>query len=544
MIGGWGVLAVVEELHPSDPLQLGPYRLIGRLGSGGMGRVFLGRSRAGRLVAVKVIHAQLAQDPDFRVRFAREFTAASKVSGLYTAPVVDTDMNAPQPWLATAYVRGPSLGEAVSREGPLPGGALLDLAAGLAEGLGAIHAAGVVHRDLKPSNVLLAEDGPRVIDFGISRAAEASRVTGTGLVVGSPGFMSPEQAEGADVGAASDVFSLGAVLAYAACGEGPFGTGSTAAVIYRIVYAQPHLDHLPAQIRPLVERCLTKDPAGRPSTMQVLTELEAAPTAGAGLADWLTPRFLELTARPAIRPQPASAVSGNGEPPGSGSSPGLHGASPAVPDEAGQGAAPARAHPAPPADGPAESGSPDISAGPPTQTAVTRPASRRSAAPPPQGRPKDGRRSRLRSRLTWGAGTALAVGLAVAVLITSSSHNDGLHAPRPHISTSTRAASTPGTRTAPSPSPTQGASVVIHLAADEVCWVQLTFTDTGSQIYMGTVQAGTVMTWAEYQPVTMKLGNPAGIVLTVNGTKEPASSVNTQGGAPVSLSFSPAALSS
>jgi eukaryotic-like serine/threonine-protein kinase len=263
VIGGWGVLAVVEELHPSDPLQLGPYRLVGRLGSGGMGRVFLGRSRAGRLVAVKVIHAQLAQDPDFRVRFAREFAAASKVSGLYTAPVVDADMNAPQPWLATAYVRGPSLGEAVSREGPLPGGALLDLAAGLAEGLGAIHAAGVVHRDLKPSNVLLAEDGPRVIDFGISRAAEASRVTGTGLVVGSPGFMSPEQAEGADVGAASDVFSLGAVLAYAACGEGPFGTGSTAAIIYRIVHAQPHLGCLPAQIRPLVERCLAKDPAGR-----------------------------------------------------------------------------------------------------------------------------------------------------------------------------------------------------------------------------------------------------------------------------------------
>jgi serine/threonine protein kinase len=520
MISAWGVLAVMEELHPSDPLQLGPYRLVGRLGSGGMGRVFLGRSRAGRLVAVKVIHAQLAQDPDFRVRFAHEFAAASKVSGLYTAPVVDADMNAPQPWLATAYVRGPSLEEAVSREGPLPGGALLDLAAGLAEGLGAIHAAGVVHRDLKPSNVLLAEDGPRVIDFGISRAAEASRVTGTGLVVGSPGFMSPEQAEGADVGAASDMFSLGAVLVYAACGEGPFGSGSTAAIIYRIVHTQPHLDHLPAQIRPLVERCLTKDPAGRPSTMQVLTDLEAVQPAGAGLAEWLTPRLLQLTAGPAIQPHPAPAVSGHGELPGSGSSPDLHGASRTAPDEVDQGAAPgARAYPAPPSDGPAESGHPGISAGPPTQTAVTRRTSRRGAAPPPQGRPKDGRKSRLRSWLTWGAGTALAVGLAITVLITSSSHNDGLHAARPDTrpSTSTSAASTPSTRTAPSPSPTHRVRLVIHLAVVQECWVLMTFTDSGSQIYMGVVPAGGVMNWTEYQPVTMRLGNPGGIVLTVNG---------------------------
>src|SRR6516225_11478557 len=181
-----------------------------------MGHVFLGMSAGGRPIAVKVIRAELATDPDFRARFRGEVAAAQKVSGLFTALVVDADLDAPVPWLATAYVAGPSLTEAVRSHGPLPVRSLMALAAGLAEGLAAIHAAGVVHRDLKPSNVLLAEDGPRVIDFGISRAAETTALTQTGLVVGSPGFMSPEQAMGYDVGPASDIFNLGAVLAYAA----------------------------------------------------------------------------------------------------------------------------------------------------------------------------------------------------------------------------------------------------------------------------------------------------------------------------------------
>jgi len=262
---------MMHDLQPGDPRLIGPYRLRGRLGTGGMGRVYLGLSPGGRPAAVKVIRADLAQDPEFRARFRREINVARKVSGLYTAPVIDADVDGEVPWLATAYVAGPSLADAVRDHGPLPVRSVLELAAGLAEGLNAIHAAGVVHRDLKPANVLLAEDGPRVIDFGISRAVEASALTHTGLVVGSPGFMSPEQAEGREVGPPSDIFSLGAVLAFAATGQGPFGSGSTPALVYRVVHSLPQLDQVPAEIRPLVERCLAKDPARRPTARDLLT---------------------------------------------------------------------------------------------------------------------------------------------------------------------------------------------------------------------------------------------------------------------------------
>jgi hypothetical protein len=274
-------IVMKHELAPGDPELIGPYRLRGRLGAGGMGRVYLGLSPGGRAVAVKVIRAELAQDPEFRARFRREVTVARTVSGLYTAPVLDADTDGPEPWLATAYVPGPSLADAVTQHGPLPTASVLMLAAGLSEALSAIHGAGVVHRDLKPANVLLAADGPRVIDFGISRAAEASALTHTGLVVGSPGFMSPEQAEGREVGPPSDVFSLGAVLAFAATGQGPFGSGSTPALVYRVVHNPPDLDLVPAGIRPLVERCLAKDPAARPTATTLL--------AGAAypVQDWL-----------------------------------------------------------------------------------------------------------------------------------------------------------------------------------------------------------------------------------------------------------------
>src|SRR6266704_3825864 len=216
-----------------------------------MGRVFLGQSPGGRLVAIKLIRAELAESAEFRRRFAREVAAARTVGGMFTAPVVDANPDPPQPWLVTAYIDGLSLADAVATRGPLPVTSVQYLAAGLAEGLDAIHAAGLVHRDLKPSNVLLASDGPRIIDFGISRAMDATGLTMSGLVVGSPGFMSPEQAEGNDVGPASDIFSLGALLAFSATGEGPFGEGTTPALLYRVVHGTPGTDQLPGPVRPL-----------------------------------------------------------------------------------------------------------------------------------------------------------------------------------------------------------------------------------------------------------------------------------------------------
>ena len=282
----------MDALQPGDPQWVGRYRLLGRLGTGGMGRVFLGQSPSGRLVAVKLIRPELADDPGFRRRFAHEVSAARQVSGIFTAPVVDADPDCSQPWLVTAFVAGPSLTDAIEGRGPMPVESVLTLAAGLAEGLGAVHAAGVVHRDLKPSNVLLAADGPRIIDFGISRAADSAWLTVAGGVVGSPGFMSPEQAEGRLVGPPTDIFSLGGVLAYAATGEPPFGAGSASALLYRVVYGTAATGHVPAQLRRLIERCLAKDPADRPTTDELLTDLGYA-EAG---ADWLC---WQSTARPA-----------------------------------------------------------------------------------------------------------------------------------------------------------------------------------------------------------------------------------------------------
>jgi serine/threonine protein kinase len=286
---------VAQQLQPWDPRKVGPYWLLGRLGSGGMGEVFLGRSPGGRLVAVKVVRSELAGQAEFRHRFAREVAAAQKVSGLFTAPVVDADVDAPVPWLATAYVPGLSLAEAITGHGPLPAPSVLALAAGLAEGLAAIHAAGIVHRDLKPSNVLLADDGPRIIDFGISRAAEASMLTGTGVVFGSPSFMSPEQAQGHRVGPASDVFSLGAVLTFAATGRGPFGAGSNAALMYRLVNSPADLSDVPGELRPLVGSCLAKHPGDRPTARELLAEVGALQPAPGWLAESILSSFIRDT---------------------------------------------------------------------------------------------------------------------------------------------------------------------------------------------------------------------------------------------------------
>jgi eukaryotic-like serine/threonine-protein kinase len=294
----------LDELQAGDPRRIGPYWLEGRLGSGGMGRVYLGRSPGGRHVAIKVIRAELAENADFRARFAHEASAARKVSGIFTAPVVDADLDGPIPWLATSYIAGPSLSDAIAERGPMPAALVLRLAAGLAEGLAAIHAAGVVHRDLKPTNVLLAEDGPRLIDFGISRSMETTSLTRTGMVVGSPGFMSPEQAEGRPIGPPSDVFSLGAVLTFAATGEGPFGEGSTVALLYRVVTSEPNTRGLPAEIRPMIERCLAKDERQRPTAAALLAQLSTADV----VADPARENTTRKSAMPgAARPAPNGA---------------------------------------------------------------------------------------------------------------------------------------------------------------------------------------------------------------------------------------------
>jgi hypothetical protein len=263
-------------LRSTDPRVIGPYRLTGRLGSGGMGDVFLGRSAGGRLVAVKVIRPELAEDPEFRTRFRNEVDAARRVNGLYTAPVADADVDGAVPWLATAYVAGPSLDAAVESHGPLPARSVLALAAGLAEGLGAVHAAGLVHRDIKPSNVLLAADGPRVIDFGIARGTQNTVLTLAGRIVGSPDFMSPEQAIGRDIGPASDMFSLGGVLVFAATGLPPFYGATTTMVLERIVTESPDLSRVPAELRPLIEWCMRKEPAQRAAPRDLLAQLDDA----------------------------------------------------------------------------------------------------------------------------------------------------------------------------------------------------------------------------------------------------------------------------
>jgi serine/threonine protein kinase len=277
----------LDPLQPTDPRDIGSYRLVGRLGSGGMGQVFLGRSPGGRPVAVKLVAPGLANDPDFRRRFAQEVEAARKVGGFHTAQVVDADTSGSQPWLVSAYIPGPSLQDAVSNYGPLPLHTVRVLAAGLAEGLSAVHSSGLVHRDLKPANVILSSDGPRLIDFGIARALDSAggTLTASGSVIGSPGFMSPEQASGhPDIGPASDVFSLGAVLAFASTAVGPYGTGSLPAIIYRIMNQPPELGQVPDQIRGVVAACMARDPAQRPAVADLLRYFaDAAQTTD----DWL-----------------------------------------------------------------------------------------------------------------------------------------------------------------------------------------------------------------------------------------------------------------
>ncbi|WP_245740270.1 serine/threonine-protein kinase [Nonomuraea maritima] len=267
---------MIEPLRPGDPREVGPYALRGRLGADGLGRLFLGRAHDGRLVAVRVIFPGLADDEGFRRGFAAEVEAARRVCGPFTVPVVDADTSADQPWLATAYVPGPCLRRAVETHGPLPAGALPVLGAGVAEGLAAIHAHDLVHRDLTPGNVLLSDAGPRLTGFGVARALDAVSHTGS-RAAAAPAFMPPEQVRGLDVGPPGDVFSLGAVLAFAATGRSPFGDGPGEAVRFRVVHEDPDLSGLPTDLALLITACLAKNPHHRPTVTDVLDRLTAPP---------------------------------------------------------------------------------------------------------------------------------------------------------------------------------------------------------------------------------------------------------------------------
>ncbi|MEU3056618.1 serine/threonine-protein kinase [Streptomyces griseus] len=374
----------MDKLGSDDPHRIGAYRLLGRLGEGGMGQVFLARSDRGRTVALKLVRRELAEQPEFRARFRQEVRAAHRVGGAWTAPVLDSDTEAPVPWVATGYVAGPSLQRIVSGRpgapvtasgayGPLPPRSVRFLGAGLAHALRHIHGAGLIHRDLKPSNVLMTIDGPRVIDFGIARALESvpdGDLTRTGALVGSPGFMAPEQVRGERVTTACDVFCLGAVLAYAASGRLPFGTaesGGVHALMFRIAQEDPDLTGVPEELAGLVRDCLAKDPAARPGTDEILARL------GETDADepWLPATLIAQLGRQAVGLLDAEDPE---DPKGPADPAGPHGTQAAPPPQAprsGQ-SSPARTGPIPPAPAPTPI--------PPTGPAA--PAARTETAPP------------------------------------------------------------------------------------------------------------------------------------------------------------------
>ncbi|MEU9497596.1 serine/threonine-protein kinase [Streptomyces sp. NPDC048196] len=429
----------MELLGESDRPVVGPYRLVAELGRGGMGRVLLGVAPDGRLVAVKVVRSQFVEDDGFRTRFRREVQASRRVSGAYTAAVVDADADAPLPWLASVFVPGPPLSEVVETVGPLPPEAAVRLAAGLAAALAEVHRAGLIHRDLKPSNVLLAADGPRVIDFGIARATDSeggTEITHTGWLVGSPAFMSPEQAESRELTPASDVFSLGVVLVQACTGRSPFAGPSAPQTLYNVVHTEPDLAPLPDELRGLVARCLAKDPSRRPAPAEILEHLGRLapatrpwPAAVHALIDGQQAEIIGLLGLPedgGVRVD-SGTVTVLGTAPGGSSTP--------QPPE----------DPPPPPQGPGPR--PDAAAADlPTETASP-PAEPPSGPVVPDGTPEPRRPSRRTLLLgALGAGAAVAIPLTVNQLSGSSAKNATGGSPSPKPS--------PSGTASPSTSPT------------------------------------------------------------------------------------------
>ncbi|MBL1096504.1 serine/threonine-protein kinase [Streptomyces coffeae] len=421
------------RLRREDPRVVGSFRLHRRLGAGGMGVVYLGSDRRGQRVALKVIRPDLAEDREFRSRFAREVSAARRIRGGCTARLVAADLEADRPWFATQYVPGPSLHDKVNEEGPLPAAQVASIGSALAEGLLAVHEAGVVHRDLKPSNILLSPKGPRIIDFGIAWATGASTLTHVGTAVGSPGFLAPEQVRGATVTPATDVFALGATLAYASTADSPFGHGSSEVMLYRVVHEEPQLIGVPDALAPLLHACLAKDPEDRPSTLQLSLRLKeiaareahghgdgpgqaygggsghggsygAAETRPAGRrADQYAEQHTER--RPGSTPAPRGAQSSRGPAPRNSSArPG-----------AGTGAGRSTGR-----NTPARPGAPRRRPGPPARTVRTTPNGRRPGGPNPR---------LMRQRLTVFVVVTLLVALGIAAAQGCEGPANGLGIP-------------------------------------------------------------------------------------------------------------------
>ncbi|MFF8810622.1 serine/threonine-protein kinase [Streptomyces pactum] len=453
------------RLRREDPRVVGSFRLHRRLGAGGMGVVYLGSDRRGQRVALKVIRPDLAEDQEFRSRFAREVSAARRIRGGCTARLVAADLDADRPWFATQYVPGPSLHDKVNEEGPLPAAQVAAIGSALAEGLLAVHDAGVVHRDLKPSNILLSPKGPRIIDFGIAWATGASTLTHVGTAVGSPGFLAPEQVRGAAVTPATDVFALGATLAYASTADSPFGQGSSEVMLYRVVHEEPQLLGVPDALAPLIHACLAKDPEDRPSTLQLslrLKEIAAREAHGQGPSDGraeFTRRHVERPTgrradeyaqqrterRPGGAPTPRPQQPRPGRPrPGSGTA-------------GGSGSRPAGARSS--GSRPAASGRPATGRTPARRPAGNRPTVRAGARTGPQPRRPGGPDRRLlRQRLIVFVVVTLLAALGIAAAQGCQGPARGLGGERPPVTTVRTTAADPATVVRTGPADPAGAS--------------------------------------------------------------------------------------
>jgi serine/threonine protein kinase len=416
------------RLRREDPRVVGPYRLHRRLGAGGMGVVYLGSDRRGQKVALKLIRSELAEDQEFRTRFAREVAAAARIRGGCIARLVASDIDAERPWLATAYVPGPSLYKRVGDDGPLPWPEVAGIGAALADGLVHVHQAGVVHRDLKPSNILLSPKGPRIIDFGIAWSTGASTLTHVGTAVGSPGFLAPEQVRGIAVTGATDVFALGTTLAYAATGDSPFGSGTSEVMLYRVVHEEPELGDVPGALAPIIRACLAKEASDRPTTQQLRDRLRELAARGAAIGRSQLPQPQSRQSHPAQAGAHGPAGHGDRRPP------------------------PRRAP-----------------AMPPTAPLVPRPASGRESQTPVPGRrtppparpgPSSSRRRLLRQRII--VFITVTVGVLLAIALAQGCENRSSGGLGPAATTGTPSASpSPSTATLAAPATQADAALTV-----------------------------------------------------------------------------------